>query len=168
MGNAVVEGDGLCYGRRVADNSSNSAPSSPEDSDEHLASSLRMAVMRLARRLRAEHGDENLGLSQISALASLMHGPLSPTALAQIERIQPPSMTRVITALESRGLIVREDHERDKRQSVIAITDAGRTIIDEDRARRKAWLVSLLKEMSEQDRQSLRTVLPVLEQIIDS
>jgi DNA-binding MarR family transcriptional regulator len=136
--------------------------------DELLASSLRMAVMRIARRLRAERSDETLGLSQMSALASLMHGPLSPTALAQIERIQPPSMTRVIAALESRGLISRDEHEHDKRQSIIAITEAGREIIDADRVRRKAWLVEILDTLSEPDRRILREALPVLERITNS
>src|SRR5579875_1678595 len=90
---------GLCYGRDVANPSSR--PSTVDDTspDELLAGSLRMAIMRLARRLRAERADDTLGLSQMSALSSLMHGPLSPTALAQVERIQPPSMTRVISAL---------------------------------------------------------------------
>jgi DNA-binding MarR family transcriptional regulator len=136
--------------------------------DELLASSLRMAVMRLARRLRAERSDETLGLSQMSALASLMHGPLSPTALAQMERIQPPSMTRVITALETRGLIKREEHETDRRQSVIAITDTGRQIVEEDRVRRKAWLVEVLDTLEEDDRRALREALPVLERITNS
>jgi DNA-binding MarR family transcriptional regulator len=124
--------------------------------------------MRLARRLRAERSDETLGLSQMSALASLMHGPLSPTALAQMERIQPPSMTRVITALETRGLIKREEHETDRRQSVIAITDTGRQIVEEDRVRRKAWLVEVLDTLEEDDRRALREALPVLERITNS
>ncbi len=127
-----------------------------------------MAVMRIARRLRAERSDETLGLSQMSALASLMHGPLSPTALAQIERIQPPSMTRVIAALETRGLISRDEHQHDKRQSIIAITEAGREIIDADRVRRKAWLVEILATLSEPDRRILREALPVLERITNS
>jgi len=124
--------------------------------------------MRVARRLRSESRREDLGLSQISALASLMHGPLSPTALAQIERIQPPSMTRVITALESKGLIEREIHEHDKRQSVIAITEAGRTIILEDRARRTTWLAGLLVDLTEEDREALRAALSILDRIIKS
>lgn len=137
-------------------------------SDELLASSLRMVVMRLARRLRAERSDETLGLSQMSALSSLMRGPLSPTALAQAERIQPPSMTRVISALEARGLIKREEHETDKRQSVIAITSAGRTLVEEDRVRKKVWLVEILETLEEPDRRALREALPVLEQITNS
>src|ERR1700728_3838812 len=106
------------------------------DNDElpELASALRIAVMRLARRLRNDRSDETLGISQLSALATLeRRGPLSPTALAELERIQPPSMTRVIAALEERELVGRAAHPSDRRQSVIEITPAGRTLVLEDR-----------------------------------
>ncbi len=140
---------------------------SPEDTNEaQLASSLRMTLMRVARRLRAERSDETLGLSQLSALAVLgRHGPLSPTALAEIERIQPPSMTRVIAALEERGLVEREPHATDRRQSVIAITEAGQAIIAEDRRRRQAWLARVLDGLGESERAKLAAAIPILEQI---
>ncbi|HVB04722.1 MAG TPA: MarR family transcriptional regulator [Acidimicrobiales bacterium] len=129
-----------------------------------LASMLRIATMRLARRLRAERSDETLGLSQLSALATLERfGPLSPTALAEHERIQPPSMTRVIAALESRELIARDAHPSDRRQSVIAITDAGRHIVVEDRRRRQAWLALMIEGLEEDERAQLRSALPLLQ-----
>jgi DNA-binding MarR family transcriptional regulator len=129
-----------------------------------LASMLRIATMRLARRLRAERSDETLGLSQLSALATLdRFGPLSPTALAEHERIQPPSMTRVIAALEARDLIARGAHPSDRRQSVIAITDAGHKIVVEDRRRRQAWLAQRIEELEEDERARLRAALPILQ-----
>lgn len=129
-----------------------------------LASMLRIATMRLARRLRAERSDETLGLSQLSALATLdRFGPLSPTALADHERIQPPSMTRVIAALEVRDLIARDAHPSDRRQSVIAITDAGHKIVVEDRRRRQAWLAQRIEELEEDERARLRAALPILQ-----
>lgn len=157
-----------CYRRGMASRSSRESVVERDTPDELLASSLRMTIMRLARRLRAERSDESLGLSQMSALASLMHGPLSPTQLAQAERIQPPSMTRVITALESRGLIRRDEHETDKRQSVIVITDAGREIVEQDRVRRKVWLAEVLDQLSEDDRRTLRDAVPILDRITNS
>ena len=137
-----------------------------ELAEAQLASSLRMTLMRLARRLRAERSDETLGLSQLSALAVLeKRGPLSPTALAEVERIQPPSMTRVIGVLEERGLVGREPHATDRRQSVIAITDAGRAIIIEDRRRRDVWLARVLDGLNEDERAKLAAAIPILEQI---
>jgi DNA-binding MarR family transcriptional regulator len=147
------------------------AKSAPNDSDTvaGLASELRIATMRLSRRLRAERFDETLGLSQLSALATLERfGPLSPTALAELERIQPPSMTRVIAALESRELVKREAHPSDRRQSVIGITDAGRAIVIEDRRRREAWLARMIEGLGEDERRQIRKTLPILQRLGDS
>lgn len=141
-------------------------PGAGEDDDEELASALRIAVMRVTRRLRTAQSDETLTLSQISALASLdRHGPCSPSALAEIERVQPPSMTRVIAALEERGLAVRAPHETDRRQSVLALSEAGRALLEETRLRRQAWLARCLEELPAADRAALRAALPVLERL---
>ena len=126
-------------------------------------------MMRLTRRLRAERSDESLGLSQLSALSSInRYGPLSPTLLAERERIQPPSMTRVIAALESRGLVARDSHPTDRRQAVIGITDTGREVLLEDRARRQAWLAQLLADLSSDELETLRAALPVLERLSEA
>ena len=125
--------------------------------------------MRLARRLRSERSDETLGLSQLSALSTLAHqGPLSPTALADLERIQPPSMTRVIAALEERHLVGRAPHPSDRRQSVIEITEAGRAIVLEDHRRRTAWLAKRIEVLSDEERQRIADVLPILERFGNS
>jgi DNA-binding MarR family transcriptional regulator len=133
-----------------------------------LESALRIAIMRFGRRLRTERSDNTLGLSQLSALATLHRfGSLSPTALADIERIQPPSMTRVITGLEQRGLAVRKPHPTDRRQAVIAISEAGRAIVEEDQTRRQAWLSGVLERLTEDERVTLRAALPILERLVD-
>ena len=143
-----------------------SGPDGSTDEGAHLASAFRIAIMRLSRRLRSERSDETLGLSQLSALSTLMrNGALSPTALAELERIQPPSMTRVITALEGRGLIERAPHLSDRRQSVIAITEAGRAIVSEDRRRRTAWLARRFDTLTAEEQQQLADVLPIIERI---
>jgi DNA-binding MarR family transcriptional regulator len=150
------EGDGL----------EDVAAPGPRAHDEELASALRIAVMRLSRRLRSAQADESLTLSQISALSSLdRHGPCSPTALAEIERVQPPSMTRVLAGLEERGLARRAPHETDRRQAVIALSEAGKALLEETRRQRHAWLTRCLDELSEADRATLRAALPVLERL---
>ncbi len=125
-----------------------------------------MAVMRLTRRLRFERSDDTLTFSQLSALSSLdRHGPCSPTTLAEIERVQPPSMTRVIAALEERGYAARALHESDRRQFVIAITPQGRAMLADTRRRRDAWLAKGLEELDEGERELLRSVVPLLERL---
>lgn len=150
----------------MADDDVNVSSDQLDDEGARLASAFRIAVMRLSRRLRSERSDETLGLSQLSALASLMRsGPLSPTALAEIERIQPPSMTRVITALEERGLVERAPHSSDRRQSVIEITEGGRSIVLEDRRRRAAWLAMRFATLSKDEQAQIAAVLPIIERI---
>jgi DNA-binding MarR family transcriptional regulator len=140
-----------------------------DDSEDQLTSSLRIAVMRLARRLRAEKSDDTLTLTQLSALASLAkYGPLSPTALAEIERVQPPSMTRIIAHLEQLGLATRVAHPSDRRQSVIELAAAGRDRIAEDRRRSRAWLARVLADLDEQDRAALEAAVPLLERLAQS
>jgi DNA-binding MarR family transcriptional regulator len=140
-----------------------------DDSEDQLTSSLRIAVMRLARRLRAEKSDDTLTLTQLSALASLAkYGPLSPTALAEIERVQPPSMTRVIAHLEQLGLATRVAHPSDRRQSVIDLSVAGWDRIAEDRRRSRAWLARVLADLDEEDRAALEAAVPLLERLAQS
>ena len=80
---------------------------SPAVSSE-LPSRLRLAVARTARRLRQE-ADGGLSPSLTAALATLeRHGSLTPSKLAEIERIQRPTVTRLVATLEKEGLVERE------------------------------------------------------------
>jgi DNA-binding MarR family transcriptional regulator len=142
-------------------------PARPDVSE--LASTLRIGVMRLERRLRSERSSEGLTVSQLSVLGILhREGPLSPTRLAAIERVQPPSMTRVVAALEALGLVVRRAHASDGRQWVIALTEAGSALLAEDRSRRQAWLACRLDELSPVEQEALRVASPILQRLADS
>ncbi|MGB9378700.1 MAG: MarR family transcriptional regulator [Mycobacteriales bacterium] len=135
-------------------------------SDTELASALRMSVMRLARRLRAHRLDSGLSLTQLAALATLdRHGAMTPGELAEHEKVQPPSVTRVIAVLESRELATRTPHPTDGRQHIVAPTAAGRALLREDRRRREAWLSTQLEALSVEDRAVLRAAAPVLERL---
>jgi DNA-binding MarR family transcriptional regulator len=134
-----------------------------------LASGLRIAVMRLSRRLRSERSSEGLTLSQLSALGTLERdGALSPTQLAASERVQPPSMTRVVAVLEELGLVQRRPHATDGRQCVIALTDAGRGLLAEDRNRRQAWLARRLDDLSPSEREVLFAAAPIISRLAES
>jgi DNA-binding MarR family transcriptional regulator len=137
--------------------------------DTELASVLRLSVMRLARRLRHERAETSLTLTQLSALAAIdRHGAMTPGVLAAHERVQPPSMTRVLAVLEERALVTRTPHPTDGRQSIVSATDAARALLREDRRRREAWLVGRLAELSEADRAALRAVAPILDRLAQS
>lgn len=135
--------------------------------ETELASELRIAVMRLARRLRQERSDDAYTPSQLSALAVLDRcGPLSPGELAAKERIQPPSMTRIVAALEAAGLAAREAHPDDGRQAVLSVTKSGAKLLAADRRRRDAWLARRLADLSPEEVETLRSAVPVLERLL--
>ncbi|MDP9396446.1 MAG: MarR family transcriptional regulator [Actinomycetota bacterium] len=131
-----------------------------------LSGGLRVAVLRLARRLRSERADNDLTLTQLATLGTLeRHGPLTPGELAAHEGVRPPSMTRVLAGLEERALVVRTPHPTDRRQVLVALGDAARTLLREDRRRRDAWLARRLAELSPEERAALRAAVPVLERL---
>jgi len=141
----------------------------PTRSESAVASSLRLAVMRLARRLRGERSDTSLTISQLAALSTLERtGPLTPRELAAAERVQPPSMTRVTASLEAAGLVARTDHPSDGRQVLLAVTPAGAAIVREDRRRSDAWLVQRLHGLPAEDLEVLRRAAVVLERLAAS
>jgi DNA-binding MarR family transcriptional regulator len=142
-------------------------------SDAGLASALRISVSRLARRLRAEraaHGlQPELSDTQLGALATLERkGAMTPGELAEHEKVQPPSMTRVIAVLEQRGLVIRAAHATDKRQVVLTVSDEGRDVVHQSRRLREAWLARRLRELTPQEKAKLRAAAPILEKLSQS
>ncbi|HUV47890.1 MAG TPA: MarR family transcriptional regulator [Actinomycetes bacterium] len=151
---------------RLASSPDGRAPAS-RASTSALAGDLRIAVMRLARRLRNERVDVDLTLTQLSALAALERcGPTTPGHLASVERVRPPSMTRVLGGLHDRGLIERTAHPTDGRQVLVAATDDARVLLRADRQRREAWLAQQLDTLDPEQRRALRDVLPILETLV--
>lgn len=135
-------------------------------SDSALASALRLSVMRLARRMRSERPDSSLTLSQLAALATLeRHGPLTPRELASLERVQPPSMTRLASSLETAGLLTRTGHPTDGRQVLLAASPSGVALLREDRRRREAWLAQRLLELDPDERAVLGRAATILDRL---
>jgi DNA-binding MarR family transcriptional regulator len=135
--------------------------------DAGLASQLRVSVMRLARRLRNERNPDNpLGVGSISVLGLLLrHGESTVGQLAAHERVQPPSMTRTVSFLVDEGYAVRRPSETDGRSTLVEISDKGREILLADRRRRDAWLAKQLKDLTPDERELLREVVPVIEKL---
>jgi DNA-binding MarR family transcriptional regulator len=133
-----------------------------------LASHLRPALLRLTRLVRNQRVDMSVTLTQLSAMATLFkHGPISAGELAALERVQPPSMTKVLANLEERGLVRRDVHPTDRRQAVIAITPAGEALLDSERRSRDAWLTKRLGTLSAEERALIQRVIPILEKLAE-
>jgi DNA-binding MarR family transcriptional regulator len=131
-----------------------------------VAHDLRLAVMRLSRRLRNQRVDTSVTLTHLAALSTLKrHGPLSPGELAAHERVQPPSMTRVVVALEGMGLVTRTPHPTDGRQVVIDLTPAAEELLATEARAREAWLSGQLQSLTAEDRAVLRQAAEIMDKL---
>ena len=131
-----------------------------------LAHDLRLSVMRFSRRLRNQRADTSVTLTHLAALSTLKrHGPMSPGELAGHERVQPPSMTRVVVALEGMGLVTRTPHPTDGRQVVIDLTPAAEDLLSAEARAREAWLSGQLQDLSPEERTVLREAAVIMDKL---
>ncbi|MCW2643656.1 MAG: MarR family transcriptional regulator [Dactylosporangium sp.] len=135
-------------------------------SSEWTAALLRDAIARLNRRLRQTRPLGELTQSQLSALTSLdLAGALTPRELADAERVQPPTMTRIVSKLEERGLVQRIPHPTDGRQVILSTTESGRSVLAVNRRARDAWLGSQIAVFGAEERETLRRAAEIVDRI---
>lgn len=135
--------------------------------ERELATRLRLAIGRLNRRLRLSTSGDIPPL-QMSALNTMdKHGPLRLGELAQREAVTAPTMTRVLTALEDRGLAVRRPDDEDARSVLVSVTEAGHREMERVRAVHTAVLDARLAKLTPEQRATLRAALPALEALIE-
>ncbi|MFK3981465.1 MarR family winged helix-turn-helix transcriptional regulator [Micromonospora sp. NPDC050397] len=131
-----------------------------------LASQLRDAITRLNRRVRQSRPVGELTLTQLSALTSLeLAGALTPRELADTERVQPPTMTKIVAKLEERGLVRRTPHPTDRRQVILSTTDSGREVFAQFERARNEWLGHRLAELTPEERETLRQAAVILQKV---
>jgi DNA-binding MarR family transcriptional regulator len=136
-------------------------------SDTDLATRLRLALARSARRLRQEAGTD-LSPSATAALSTIeRNGPLTPSELAARERVQRPTITRLVFRLEAAGLVVRAGDPGDRRSSLIAIAPAGRRLLAAARTRKDAFLSQRLDALGPEDRVTLERAAALLEDMLE-
>jgi DNA-binding MarR family transcriptional regulator len=105
-------------------------------------------VLRLSRRLRSERPDSTVSLSALSMLSTLHRsGPMPAARLAQAERLQPQSLSRLIAQLDQDGLIRRRPGKDDRRTLILEITEAGRRALSHDMVARRAWLEGAMRKV---------------------
>lgn len=130
------------------------------------APDLRIAVMRLARRLRTERASDALTPSQMAVLATLLReGPMSPGDLAEVERVQPPSMTRILQSLQRADMVQRTAHPTDGRQVLYAATQTASAMVQRDRQRRDQWLSRRLQELTPEELHAIEQAIPILNRL---
>jgi DNA-binding MarR family transcriptional regulator len=143
---------------------SSSAARSPVAAPE-IAARLRLSATRLARLLRQEAG-AGLSPSQLSALAVVSnHGPLTLGALAELERVAPPTVTKVVSKLEDDGLVIRTPDQSDRRVCLVEVSQEGAELLDEVRRRKTAWLTARIGQLDAADQRRLADALDVLDEL---
>lgn len=137
----------------------------PEDMRD-LAGRLHGGAVRLLRMLRRGEEDDSLSAPRLSALSVIASaGPMSLAGLAAAEQVKPPTMSRIVEALVTQGLITREAKAGDRRSVCIAITAEGRALLDAGRARRMRLLVERLSGLADSERRALARGVELLERI---
>lgn len=135
--------------------------------EAELASRLRLAVTRLARRLRSQLPGE-LSPSQLSALSSVVRlGPITLGALSTVERVKPPTMTRIVACLDEQALVTRTVDATDRRVARVEATTAGRRFIEGSRRQNDAYLAGRLRGLGPDDRAALERAAAVLERLLE-
>ncbi|HEX4009347.1 MAG TPA: MarR family transcriptional regulator [Solirubrobacteraceae bacterium] len=129
----------------------------PEDDLHATARELRRGTLRLSRRLRTERPRQAVTLQRLALLVHLnRHGSLTPGELAQLENVQPQSLSRPLVGLERDGLITRTPDPDDRRRARLEITAAGIRTVREDMRRRDQWLMSAMSaQLTPTERQLL-------------
>lgn len=132
-----------------------------------LAERLRLAVTRLARRLRQQSGTA-VSPTQLSALATIeRRGPLTLGDLASQERVQPPTVTVAVGKLEEQGLVRRRPDTDDRRVTHVEVTGAGRKLLARSRSQKTAYLDRLLRGLSDDERAKLAAAAPILDRLLE-
>jgi DNA-binding MarR family transcriptional regulator len=143
-------------------------PNAKDTSLTDSAAKLRMAIVRTARRLRQEAASEASGLTPTStaALATIgSFGPLTPSELAEIERVKRPTVTRTLGCLEREGLVERTADPADGRSSLVSVNAAGRERLRRLRGRKNAYLARRMRDLSADEVETLERAAEILEQM---
>ena len=131
------------------------------------AARLRMAIVRTSRRLRQEAAGE-LTPTAAAALATVeRHGPLTPSELAEIERVKRPTATRTLGVLGEAGLVARAPDPEDGRSALVSITAAGRERLRRLRGRKNAYLARRMRDLPEADVDTLTRAAAILERLLE-
>lgn len=128
-----------------------------------------MSVLRLARVLRQQDPGDGLTMSQLSALGMIaIHEPIALGDLASLERVRPPTMTRVAASLVEGGYAERAVDDNDRRVARLRLTEKGRDVIATTRTQRTAFLETQLTALSASEREELALALPVLDKLAET
>ena len=129
-----------------------------------LAGELRLACMRISRRIRFE-STHLVAPHQFSVLCRLEEAPRTPGELAEIEKVSAPSMTRTVAALVERGLVERTADPDDRRQVILSLTGEARTLLKDIRRARDAWMSVRVGHLTREEQEILQQAAVILTRV---
>ena len=129
-----------------------------------LAGELRLACMRISRRVRYESTD-TIAPHHFSVMCRLEEGARTPGELADIERVSAPSMTRTVAGLVERGWVERAADPTDRRQVILTLTDEARQLLRDTRRKRDAWMVVRVARLDPQEQAVLQQAATILAKV---
>lgn len=131
-----------------------------------VADRLGMAITRLARLLRQQAGDDLTPTMRAAVGTIAREGPLTLGELAAVEQVAPPTITKVVTKLEDRGLVEREADPSDRRVARVVLSEKGERWLEGDRRRRHAWLAERIDKLDAAERDRLVRAVDAIESLI--
>ncbi|HEX4059079.1 MAG TPA: MarR family transcriptional regulator [Galbitalea sp.] len=130
---------------------------------------IRLAIQRLARRIRSMQSDETVTEGQRSVLFALANsGAQTLGSLSEHERVTPPSMNRTVNALVVAGLVTRVGDEDDGRKVILDLSESGRTYISDTKRKRDAWFTKQLARLTPEQRAVIDESAVIFREIADS
>ena len=134
--------------------------------DDEQAVLLRRVILRLARSFNSSATDEDLTPTQASVLGVVAgRGPVLLAEVARVENLNPSMASRVIGALDERGLIERTPDPNDLRAATLAVTEMGRAVHRRIKERRAAVIRSSAERLTPEEHEALVQALPALESL---
>jgi DNA-binding MarR family transcriptional regulator len=140
----------------------------PHPVPETLAELLHSTAIRLLRTVRRVDESSGLTAPRLSALSVIVfNGPITLGKLAEAEQVRPPTMTRIVNALEQQKLVVKTQDPADGRVIQIAATMSGKRVLLRGRARRVQFLTRQIRRLDESKQQNLSAALVTIQGLID-
>ena len=137
------------------------------ENSEQTAEALHSVAIHLLRRLRREDDSSGLNAPRLSALSVIVFGgPVTLGELAAAEQVRPPTMSRIVDALEQQGLVAREKNANDGRSTQLVPTEAGRKLLLESRGRRVRTLAAQITELNADERATLSAAVGILREVV--
>jgi DNA-binding MarR family transcriptional regulator len=139
------------------------------ESSQNIAGQLHSAAIHLLRKLRREDATSGLNAPRLSALSVIVFaGPVTLGDLAAAEQVRPPTMTRIVDALEKSKLVTRTKNAEDGRSTLITATPSGRKLLLQGRDRRVRALAMQIDALGHKERLTLREASAILQRVIES